>query len=96
MVNESTYGLRGKFTSVILDNQVYRIKYSGPDSVLERFAITSIDPILGQWSVELISEGNLLPNIFAEENTVLKIKYKADTTLITVGWKDAKNEYKFI
>ena len=96
MVNESTYGLRGKFTSVVLDNQVYRIKYSGPDSVLERFAITSIDPILGQWSVELISEGNLLPNIFAAENTVLKIKYKADTTLITVGWKDAKNEYKFI
>ncbi len=61
MVQDSTLSNRGALYSVILDGQIYRIRYSGADSPLERFSITSFDPVIGDWKVEIISDDSLLP-----------------------------------
>ncbi|MGI0010277.1 MAG: hypothetical protein ACREAE_02625, partial [Nitrosopumilaceae archaeon] len=42
LVTQSTTGLQGNLKSVMLGEQVYRVRYSGPDNPLERFSITSI------------------------------------------------------
>jgi len=85
-ISESTVRLRGGLESVIIDNQVYRVKYSGPDNVLERFSITSIDPITGQWTIELESEDGLMPQAHAMGDEIVKIKYRTmKSPIITVS-----------
>ncbi|MGH9909868.1 MAG: hypothetical protein ACRD32_04445, partial [Nitrososphaerales archaeon] len=41
-VTQSTTGLQGHFKSITVGDQIYRVRYSGPDNPLERFSITSI------------------------------------------------------
>ena len=50
-INESTKDNRGGLTSIMYGDQVLRVKYSGADNALERFSITSIDPITQSWTV---------------------------------------------
>jgi len=86
LVSESTFGLPGDSKSVILEGQVYRIRYTGADNVLERFSITSIDPIVGQWSIQYKLEDNLIPHALAMQDVTVKIKNIAkNTPLITVS-----------
>ncbi len=86
LVSGSTFESRVDSESVILDNQVYRIRYSGPDNVLERFSITSIDPIVGQWTIEHEPKDNLIQQAHAMQDGIVKIKYTAQNTpLITVS-----------
>jgi len=86
LVSESTLGLPGDSKSVILEGQVYRIRYTGADNVLERFSITSIDPIVGQWSIQYKLEDNLIPHALAMQDVTVKIKNIAkNTPLITVS-----------
>ena len=40
LIRESTFGSRGNVESVTIDGQVYRIRYSGSENVVERFTIT--------------------------------------------------------
>jgi hypothetical protein len=80
LVKESTIGQRGNLESVTIGDQILRVRYSGPDNPLERFSITSVDPILGQWYVEIDSEGGIVPQAHAMKDTFLKIKYRATET----------------
>ena len=34
----------------------FRVRYSGTNDTLERFSITSVDPIVGTWKVEIDSD----------------------------------------
>ena len=80
LVTGTTLGLPGQIKSITIDDQVFRVRYSGSSSPLERFSITSIDPIVGQWKVEIDSQINLLPQAHAMEDIFLKIKYEAVKT----------------
>ena len=60
-VNDSTRSDRGGLASVQYDGQSLRVKYSGPDSTLERFSITSINLIVGDWIVTLETEDGFIP-----------------------------------
>jgi uncharacterized membrane protein YgcG len=86
LVKDSTTGHRGNTMSVELDGQIYRVRYSGQDSPLERFSITSVDPIVGSWNVALESDEGIIPEAHAVEDVNLKVKYRAAyTKLITVA-----------
>jgi len=74
LIREATFGEPRNIESITIDNQIYRIRYSGPDNVIERFTITSIDPIVGNWGIyKESSDGKLHP----EDKGVLKIHYVA-------------------
>jgi hypothetical protein len=85
LVKDSTAGNRGNTVSVEIGEQIYRIRYSGQDSPLERFSITSVAPIVGVWSVTLESDNGIIPDVHAVNDVYLKIKYRStDTKLITI------------
>jgi hypothetical protein len=74
LINETTFGRPRNIESITIDNQIYRIRYSGADNVIERFTITSIDPIVGDWGVYKESpDGKIHP----EDKGILKIHYVA-------------------
>ncbi|MGQ0605584.1 MAG: hypothetical protein ACT4OD_01325, partial [Candidatus Nitrosotenuis sp.] len=77
MINHSTLGQRGNAQSIQVGDQILRVRYSGQDSSLERFSITSVDPIVGNWNVSLESDSGLIPDAQATEDTQVKIKYRA-------------------
>ncbi|HXX06203.1 MAG TPA: hypothetical protein VEJ68_05200, partial [Candidatus Bathyarchaeia archaeon] len=80
LVTSSTFGIPGQLKSITIGDQVFRVRYSGTDSTLERFSITSVDPIVGTWSVEIDSTADLLPQAQAMGDVFLKIKYEAIAT----------------
>ncbi|NDB88836.1 MAG: hypothetical protein EB164_07995 [Thaumarchaeota archaeon] len=75
-----------KFASIEINNQIYRIKYSGPTSVLERLSITSADPITGQWFVGLEpKDSGVIPDAQAASEIPIKLHYRSDARdMITV------------
>jgi hypothetical protein len=84
LVTKSTLELAGNFKTVTIGDQVYRVRYTGPDDVLERFSITSIDSLSGNWKVEIDFTNGLMPAVHAMDNIVLKVKYRAvDTPFIS-------------
>ena len=85
LIRESTFGSRGNVESVTIDGQVYRIRYSGSENVVERFTITSIDPILGYWNVYKEATEGIIPEAYAEEDNLLKIQYRAQELKINTG-----------
>ncbi|NQV39459.1 MAG: hypothetical protein HQ505_02810, partial [Nitrosopumilus sp.] len=84
LVKDNTLGNRGGLESVPYGEQILRIKYSGSDNVLERFSITSIDPIIGQWNVSLESDDEFVQEAHASEDPTVKIKYRYHSETITV------------
>ena len=84
LVNDSTRGKRGGLESVPYGDQILRVRYSGADNALERFSITSIDPIVGQWNVSLESKEGFVQEAHASEDTVVKIKYRYHSEIVTV------------
>ena len=83
MINESTKGNRGGLTSIMYGDQVLRVKYSGADNALERFSITSIDPITGQWTVSVETEDGFIQQAHAMEDISVKVKYRYHSETIT-------------
>ncbi|MCH9041875.1 MAG: hypothetical protein IIB80_06950, partial [Thaumarchaeota archaeon] len=83
-VQDSTRSDRGGLASVQYDGQTLRIKYSGPDSSLERFSITSIDPIVGDWIVTLEAEEGFIPLAQAVKDLTVKVKHRINSETITV------------
>jgi len=77
LVTKSTLGLAGNFKTVTVGDQVYRVRYTGADDPLERFSITSIDSMSGNWKVEIDSANSLLPMAHAMDDVSLKVKYRA-------------------
>jgi len=85
LVTDSTANRRGGLDSVIITGQIYRVKYSGAENVLERFSITSLDGVAGDWKVEMLPEDGIIQYAEAEEQTMLTVKYRAERgSLITV------------
>jgi hypothetical protein len=86
LVEGSTLKHRGGIDSVLVDGHIYRVRYSGDDSPLERFSITSLDSVLGQWKVEIVQLENSEFLASAAGDIPIKVQYRAeDTSLITVG-----------
>ena len=83
----NTKGKRGGLESIPYEDQILRVRYSGADNALERFSITSIDPITGQWSVSLETEEEFVPQVYAMEDISVKIKYRIHSETITVKSK---------
>ena len=83
-VQDSTRENRGGLQSVEYNGQILRIKYSGPDGALERFSITSIDPIVGDWTVTLETEEGFIPQAQAIKDLSVKVKQKIHSEMITV------------
>ena len=63
--------------SVDNQGQIFRIKYSGPENPRERFTITSIDPIVGEWNFTLESLDGTMISKNISDNIYVKTKYKA-------------------
>jgi len=76
LVKGSTFGLPGQIKSVVVGDQVFRVRYSGTNDSLERFSITSVDPIVGTWKVEIDSQIDLSPQTHVMESVSLKITYR--------------------
>ncbi|MGI0047077.1 MAG: hypothetical protein ACREBB_07820 [Nitrosotalea sp.] len=73
------------FEPVTVDGQLYQVRYSGPDSPLERFSILSVDPIVGPWKVEIESKDSTLQTQMMN-NVLVGIKYQApNSPLITLN-----------
>ena len=83
LVNESTKGKRGGLESIPYGDQILRVRYSGADNALERFSITSIDPIVGQWNVSLETEDGYVQQAHASDDSVVKIKYRIHSETVT-------------
>jgi len=83
-VKDSTVNERGGITSVEHEGTIYRIFYSGPYSVLERFSITSIDPFPGEWTITQESMDEFVPQAFALQDIDLKVKYRTISEIVTV------------
>ena len=60
LVTNSTHTFDVGFKTVTVNGQLYQVRYSGANSTLERFSISSVDPILGQWRVEVESNDSAL------------------------------------
>lgn len=84
LVSSSTIEKAGGIKTVTIGDQVYRVRYTGPDNSLERFSITSADSLKGNWKVEIDSTNSMVPVAQAMDNVILKVKYRAiDTPFIT-------------
>ena len=53
------------------------MRYTGSNDPLERFSITSVDSMSGNWKVEIDSANSLLPMAHAMDDVSLKVKYRA-------------------
>jgi len=84
LVEQSTLKHRGAIDSILLDGQIFRVRYSGADSPLERFSITSLDSVLGEWKVKIESESSEFMAAAAGDVSI-KVKYRAERSpLVTV------------
>ncbi|MCV0367793.1 MAG: hypothetical protein K5798_11105, partial [Nitrosopumilus sp.] len=84
LINDNTRGNRGGLESIPYGDQILRVRYSGADNMLERFSITSIDPIVGQWIVALETEDGFIPQAHAADDPLVKVKYRYHSEIITV------------
>ncbi|WP_048103521.1 Ig-like domain-containing protein [Candidatus Nitrosopumilus sediminis] len=84
LIKDSTFGKRGGLESIPYGEQILRVKYSGADNILERFSITSVDPIIGQWNVSLVADDGFVQEAHASEDPIVKIKYRYHSKTITV------------
>jgi len=88
LVDESTLLHRGGIDSVLIDGHIYRVRYSGAESPLERFSITSLDSVLGEWNVTIEDKSSEFMAAAAGDVPV-KIQYRAEPSpLITVGMEE--------
>jgi len=84
LVEQSTLKHRGAIDSVLLDGQIFRVRYSGADSPLERFSITSLDSVLGEWTITIESQSSEFMASAAGDVSI-KVKYRAERSpLVTV------------
>ncbi|MEX0854194.1 MAG: hypothetical protein WD018_00310, partial [Nitrosopumilaceae archaeon] len=83
LVEQSTLKHRGGIDSVLVDGHIYRVRYSGDDNPLERFSITSLDSVLGEWKVEIVDNSEFMAA--AAGDVPIKVQYRAERSpLVTV------------
>ena len=84
LVEQSTLKHRGGIDSILIDGHIYRVRYSGDASPLERFSITSLDSVLGKWNVEIIENSQFIAS--AAGDVPIKVQYRAERSpMVTVG-----------
>jgi hypothetical protein len=88
LINENTKGKRGGLESISYGDQILRVRYSGADNALERFSITSIDPIIGKWDITLESSDGTMISKNISDNVQVKTKYKAHEDQIVTTISD--------
>ena len=84
-IHGSTKSQRGGLTSIEYEDQIIRVRYSGQDSPLERFSITSIDPLTDHWNVSLETSDGIIPQAQAIKDMPIKVKYRTHLETITVS-----------
>jgi hypothetical protein len=84
IVTDSTYDQRGGMVSIEQGEIIYRVKYSGPQSTLERFSITSIDPLPSGWTITLETIDDYVQQAYALKDINLKVKYRTISKIETV------------
>jgi hypothetical protein len=83
LVEQSTLKHHGAIDSVLVDGHIYRVRYSGDDSPLERFSITSLDSVLGEWNVQIVDNSEFVAA--ASGDVPIKVQYRAeDSQMVTV------------
>ncbi len=82
LVTNSTYHLPGQVKSITIGDQIYRVRFSGSESSLERFSIRSIDPIIGQWNIQIYSQDGQVQQTDVMQHTFLQIKYKPQSSVL--------------
>jgi len=88
LVTDSTTERRGGLDSIIINDQIYRVRYSGAENILERFSITSSGPIVGNWNVNIESAEIFGQSASAQTELWLKVKYRAEhnpTIIVSSG-----------
>jgi hypothetical protein len=85
VIHDSTANQRGGLASIEYEDQIIRVKYSGPDNPLERFSITSIDPLVNHWTVSLETSDGIIPQAQAIKDMPIKVKYRTYYETITVS-----------
>jgi hypothetical protein len=84
LVEQSTLKHRGGIDSVLIDGHIYRVRYSGENSPLERFSITSLDSVLGDWRVAIVDSSEFVAA--AADDVPIKVQYRAERSpMVTVG-----------
>jgi hypothetical protein len=84
LVEQSTLKHRGGIDSVLVDGHIYRVRYSGDDSPLERFSITSLDSVLGEWRVDIVDTSQFVAS--AADDVPIKVQYRAEeSSMVTVS-----------
>jgi len=84
LVEQSTLKHNGGIDSVLIDEHIYRVRYSGDNSPLERFSITSLDSVLGEWNVKIIDNSPF--TAVASDDVPIKVQYRAERSpMVTVG-----------
>jgi hypothetical protein len=84
-IHDTTANQRGGLTSIEYEDEIIRVRYSGPDSSLERFSITSIDPLVDHWIVSLETSDGIIPQAQAMKDMPIKVKYRTHSETITVS-----------
>jgi hypothetical protein len=82
LIKGMTQNHRG--VDVAIDGQIYRVRYSGETSILERFSIMSVDPIVGKWSIQMESDSDIIPRAFALDDVVVNIGYKGNDSIVVL------------
>jgi hypothetical protein len=82
LIKGMTQNHRG--VDVAIDGQIYRIRYSGETSILERFSIVSVDPIVGKWSIQMESDNDIIPRAFALDDVMVNIGYKGNNSMVVL------------
>ena len=73
LVSNSTYSQSARFVTVNAGNQSYDIQYPGTQSPIQRFTVTSSDPLVGPWKITIQKDG--IEQASLEGTTMLKVKF---------------------
>lgn len=83
LVNESTLTANERYSVVTLDGANYTVYYSDIHSPLQRFSITSLQPITGDWKITL--ENNGIEQKDLENSVRVNIKYVAEDKQLLIS-----------
>lgn len=83
LVNESTLTTNDRYSVVTIDGVSYTVYYSDVHSPLQRFTITSLQPITGDWKITL--EKNGIEQKDLESKVHVNVKYVAEDKQLLIS-----------
>ncbi|HJU13581.1 MAG TPA: LamG-like jellyroll fold domain-containing protein [Candidatus Nitrosotalea sp.] len=83
LLSGSTFKTGTRFVSLEAGGHQYNVQYSGTGAIIQRFTITSSEPIVGPWKITIQKAG--VEQTDLEHETFLKVKYlKEAAPLVSV------------